>query len=268
MARGYRMGIIGSLSFVPEGSTVTPTDDIGIWLKCAKRSENYTTLQQVLADSTCLLALIQSQNAVNYMVRSTTWASTVCANQTAMTDIGGNNYCANTLLGNSTWVNAICNSTYFESVLNAKVPAMTSNTTPSGEVFASSERTNYEAYKSLTRETGKTALINSAAGTWGYKFVNAVKIFKFVCKEFGNTNVVARTSMFKNAIIQGSNDNSTWTDIYTIANTDNTSGKQYEYVFDNSTTYQYYRLNITSNFGNAGYTQIGTLAQFYGRVDV
>jgi hypothetical protein len=60
---------------IPDGRTVLPTDDIQIWLHCANIwDKNYTTLAEVLADSTTLSALISSNNAVDYLVRSTTWA--------------------------------------------------------------------------------------------------------------------------------------------------------------------------------------------------
>ena len=87
------------LHSTPEGSTVLPTDDIQTWLACAGITDkSYTTLAEVLADSTTLLALMSNDNAVDYLVRSTTWASGITADSTAMTDIGANNYCANTLL--------------------------------------------------------------------------------------------------------------------------------------------------------------------------
>jgi len=284
-------------SNIPDGRTVLPTDDIQIWLHCANIwDKTYTTLAEVLADTTTLSALITSNNAVDYMVRSTTWAvasalvptmtdnthpsgecsassvydsrypvykafdknnstewvptaynnnswiqykfddsvtifkfkikvgdsavtdrSTVsslvvssgdsegtlntvasyspnsslfelentftatqgqywrvtfthtnnarytmvpelqfysegvCDNVTAMTYIGQNNYAANTLLADATWCEAICNSEYFESVLNVKVPVMTSNTTPSGYVASArtEETSSRAAYKAF-----------------------------------------------------------------------------------------------------------------------
>ena len=63
-----------TLSSVPDGKTVLPTDDVSIWLACGQRSEAYTTLSQVLADSTCLSALISDSNAVDYLVRSKSFA--------------------------------------------------------------------------------------------------------------------------------------------------------------------------------------------------
>ena len=120
------------VALVLNGSTVTPTDDVQTWLHCTNLNKSYTTISQVLADTNTLSALISDNNASDYLARSTTWASDVCSNDSAMTYIGLNDYCANKLLADSTWLDTICNSTYFEKVLNVKVPEMTSNTTPVG----------------------------------------------------------------------------------------------------------------------------------------
>jgi hypothetical protein len=62
---------------IPDGRTITPTDDIQIWLHCANIwNKAYTTLAEVLADTTTLAKLIASNNAIDYLVRSTTWAGT------------------------------------------------------------------------------------------------------------------------------------------------------------------------------------------------
>lgn len=169
---------------IPNGSTVTPTDVIQTWLHCANIwDKNYTTISQVLSDASTLQALIASNNAADYMARSTTWASNVTTNSSAMTYIGLNDYCSNALLANSTWLSAICNSTYFESVLNVKVPTMTSNTTPSGQVFYdhASEDSIYPLWKVFDNndETMGTLPLNTYSSTnLGYKFTNNVKVKK------------------------------------------------------------------------------------------
>lgn len=81
---------------VPEGATVTPTDDIQIWLACANLNKPYTTLDAVLADRETFETLIADSNACDYMARSTSWA--------------------------------------VEDLSEGLVPAMTSNTTPSGTI--------------------------------------------------------------------------------------------------------------------------------------
>ena len=153
---GYKEGTITlekwgnypvKLKDIPNGATVTPTDDVQTWLECAKLDKSYTTISQVLADTNTLSALISDNNASDYLARSTTWASDVCSNESAMTYIGLNDYCANTLLSNSTWYTAICNSTYSEKIIKALILPMTSNTGSDGSVAsASSIFPDYEPY--------------------------------------------------------------------------------------------------------------------------
>ena len=248
-----------TLSFVPDGSTVTPTDDIQTWLNCADIwDKNYTTIAQVLADSTTLSALIADSNAVNYMVRSTTWASSVCANQNAMSLIGLDDYCADTLLGDSTWLNAICSSTYFESVLNVKVPTMTSNTAPSGEAIASgvysSATPNYYAFdNNSTTYWGGAQAIN---GWIGYKFTNRVCVRKV------KVSTELAYSVYGNSgKIQYSDNNSTWTDVPNSSTTlDNTT----KTVNISDVGYHlYWRLYCTTT-GSVNTFNVNEL-QFYGR---
>lgn len=186
---------------IPTGSTVTPVNDIQIWLHCANIwNKNYTTITQVLADASTLQALIASNNAADYMARSTSWASSVTANSTAMTYIGANNYCANKLLANSTWLNAICNSTYFESVLNVKVPTMTSNTTPSGvasatKASASGDGSAFQAFDKNTSTYWTTANGGGGMGTIYYQFTQNVKVYMFTYKGYAANNTANSVSV-------------------------------------------------------------------------
>jgi hypothetical protein len=192
-------------------------------------------------------------NAVDYLVRSTTW-TTMCANVDAMTDIGLNNYCANTLLANSTWLTAICNSVYFESVLNVKVPTMTSNTTPSGIVTASAANESYKAFFAFDGNTGSAWSAYSGSTTqWiQYQFTTAV-----MCVMFRNIAGGGNYSF----TVRGSNDGITWADLRTGSNP---AWGDYRYPFVNQTAYKYYRLVCTVGSGVPYIHEI----QFYGRADV
>ena len=219
-----------TLSSVPEGSTVTPTDDISIWLACGQRSETYTTLAEVLADSTCLSALMADSNAVDYLVRSKSF------------------------IGN-----------------DALVPTMTSNTTPSGEASASAYNTNREAYH---------AFDGNSSNYWG----STTSSNQWVQYDFGTAKIVTSVSIkalyatqirLKNFKIQGSNDGSTFTDIYTGVYPNDTSEPLETYTFTNSTAYRYWRLlavdtygdNIsvkTLQFGFSGITQSSSAMTYIG----
>lgn len=259
-------------SSVPEGSTVTPTDDIQTWLACAGITDKaYTTIGEVLADSVTLSALMADNNASDYLVRSTTWASDVCADSGAMTDIGVNNYCANKLISEATWLAAIVNSTYIETVLNVKVPIMTSNNTPSGTASASYVYgVGYEAYRAFD---GNTSTNWSASGegnfpNWlQYKFPTAKRIV--ACSITPTyTNSLTDVGDFE---ILASNDN--FSTSQTLLNDTVPNGvnslQTFKFSFSNSIEYDCWRIKVSSNYRNSvnALTSVYEV-QFYGREDV
>lgn len=251
-----------SIDAIPEGSTVTPTDDIQTWLECAGITDkSYTTVSEVLADSTTLLALMSDSNAVDYLVRSTTFATDICADSTAMTDIGANNYCADTLLADSTWLTAICNSTYFESVLNVKVPTMTSNTTPSGEAGASAVYQTYDAWLAFDGNDSSQWLNELNSSYIYYKFTasKCIKKVVFINPTGGGGYKVATYQ------ISASNDGSDWTNL-TDELTAAQTGDLQQVTINNTNSYLYYRFYILSTY-YANHNGLSTL-QFYGREDV
>lgn len=393
------------LNDVPEGSTVTPINDIQIWLHCANIwDKTYTTLNEVLADNTTLLALISSNNAVDYMVRSTDWAesvdfiptmtsnttpsgvvsatsvydaghaawktfdgddtttslsannasvpwyvqyafaspisnpnhlryvlahqysqacvgkiqlqkiddswvdvdsfsatytttntvidkaisgftdshkairltltscpqvygfgakslqvskiSPITTNQTAMGYIGNNDYAADTLLADATWREAICNSEYFESVLNVKVPTMTSNTAPSGTCSAKTVRTSgaTEAWKAF--DNSESTQYQSAQNTIGeyvaYKFARAA--FKPILIIATETNVGGDNYDW----FQGRFDaSSSWEDIIGLK-----KGTLIKYILSTSNEYSEYRIYRKTQSANVMSIPI---FQIYGR---
>ena len=263
-----------TLSFVPDGSTVTPVNDIQTWLHCGDIwDKNYTTLSQVLADSTTLSALIADSNAVDYMVRSTTWATDVCADQNAMSLIGLDDYCADTLLDDSTWCSAICNSSYFKSVLTVKVPTLSDdNETSFGKPIAKEISQFCDgiflAFDGDDSTSNFTESVDNHAGDYiGYYFKTTMRALafeaKFGCYGRNGSQDITSTIYYK---IQGSNNNSTWTDIATgysaTGKVENVS--KIKDILNNNNRYNYYRAYITS--GGVMYTRayFATL-QFYGR---
>ena len=259
-----------TIDIVLKGTGVFP-NLVSFWLYCGEiYDKNYSTVSQVVADSTTLNALIASNNASDYLKRSTDFASDICASSAAMTAIGLDNYCSDALLSDSTWLAAICGSTYFESILNAKVPTMTGTTTPSGEAICNNFYNNNQSYAPWKAFDG----IISSSNYWrtndnsipayvGYKFTSALKVYKATLASYTNTTTGPNTKAFK---IQGSNDNSTWTDLGSYTHTPSTTPQPFV-ISGNDTAYQYYRCYITSNWPG---TQVGNVSelQFYGRVDV
>ena len=258
------------LTAIPDGSTVTPTDVIQTWLKCGGIfDKSYTTLNEVLADSTTLLALISDDNASDYLVRSTTWASGIIADSTAMTDIGANNYCADTLLADSTWLAAICGSTYFESVLNVKVPTMTSDTTPSGAASASNVFGGQQAYYAFDKSLSSAWQAQNVPNWIAYEFSSDVSIYYVTL----TTSHLNNTPGPKESKIQYSQDGSSWFDINDDADfVDCPSAPliTYSKTYINNISAKHFRLYISdTNYIYQGnkYIAIEEL-QFYGREDV
>ena len=180
-----------NLSFIPDGRTVTPTDDVQTLLHCAGIfDKGYTVLSQLLADTASLYSVITDNNAIDYLVRSTTFAAGVAANSTAMNYIGSDNYAADTLLDDGTWIIAIVNSPYASNVINAQVPAMTSATTPSGVVSATGYASGTEPYKAFDGNTGTLWSTGSGGGmgTIYYEFPENVKMCYFTCKGYAVNN--------------------------------------------------------------------------------
>ena len=251
---------IYNLSFIPDGRTITPVNDVQTLLHCAGIfDKGYTVLSQLIADTTSLYTVITDNNAIDYLVRSTSFASGICGDSTAMTYIGSDNYAANTLLADATWVNAIANSAYMTSVLNVKVPTMTGNTTPEGECLAYNTYPDYNnlQWRAFDNNASTPFGINRAIGAYvGYKFTTAKKIY---------VATLYTTSLGgQSYTINGSSDGNTWTQLDTLTVSTGTEKK----VIAMPSTYQYYNMTFSNN---GSLTSSGVLyneVQFYGREDV
>lgn len=191
------------------------------------------------------------------------YSASITDDSTAMSYIGLNNYCANTLLTDSTWLNAICNSAFFESVLNVKVPKMTSNTTPSGIVSASSYESSitqpYKAFDGSGNYYGWNSSTNDPA--WiDYQFTESVAI---CCVWFDcfYTNATDYT-------VKVGDDVNNLTEITTLspeASSSYSVGKESMLPFVNSVKGTHCRLATSRGLHASSY---GVKLQFYGREDV
>lgn len=236
------------------------------WLRTAGiTNKNYTTLSEVLADTSTLSTLINNHSACDYLVTCTGWATTICADSNAMTYIGQNNYCANKLLADATWCKAIVASAYAESVMNIKVPVMTSATTPEGVVFSNpAGGTGYEAYRAFdNRDITKWEITHNSSCYIGYRFTKDVKILGVVlwCDQ---SNATAKQRMPKQFKVQYSPDGMTWNDMSTYT-TEQKWANPYGIGNVNEIGIAW-RIVVISNWGNT-YLDITGL-QFYGREDV
>ena len=258
------------------GATILPVNDVATWLRCGGRYETYTTVAEVLADTTCLSALIASDNASDYLARSTDFAADICADEMAMTYIGLSNHCSNALLAETTtWRQAIVDSSYFESVLNVRVPTMTSATLPEGECSANAVGAGqlWYPFQNLINAT------NANGGYWrgngtsnqylAYKFTRNVRIYKILTIMTGQHYTQSKSQTYK---FQAVNSDST----VAVDITGNITRSYYgsnggsvtkeifypHTVLTDKDTYRYFQIS-----GDEVTPLICTL-QFYGREDV
>ena len=239
----------------PDGATVTPTDDVQTWLHCANVwNKSYTTISEVVADTTTLNTLIANENANDYLVRSTTFATDICNNESAMIYIGLNDYCANKLLSDSTWCTAICDSPHFEKVLNISVPTLTGNST---KVTKSAELSStYAAWKAFGNGLW---LYGTDNGGWiGYDFDNPILVKKVGVNGYGE-----KSNRAKQVSFYGTNDKSNWgSPILTKTLSGADKFEKFNVNFKNY--YKYFKCVV--DIGDTSATNKGlSQLQFYGR---
>ena len=235
------------------------------WLSSANIDKNYTTLSEVFDDTDSLSILTSNEGSCDYLKNSTEWINDVTSNENAMTYLGNNDYCADSLYFDEKWKDAIIDSTYWDKVLKPLIPKMTSNTTPSGECFASDVRLNlgdtgwYRAF-----DWDDTTSLYSDAYAYGkvmyigYRFDNKIIAKKIYIKQ--NTNFA--NSHFKTFVIQGSNDGTNYSDIFTESGTGAADG--YYSIF-NDNSFKYYRFKLTMDGGNSTPRLYLFSLQLYGR---
>lgn len=126
----YMASYAVDITFIPIGETVTPVDDVSILLKCAGiKDRTYATMAELLAanDTDAMFEITLSENAMKYLARSTGFADEVCANENFMAYLEQSPSVDGTVLNSDIWVEAICDSSYSESIFHSLIPTMTSD---------------------------------------------------------------------------------------------------------------------------------------------
>jgi hypothetical protein len=128
------------------------------------------------------------------------------------------------------------------------IPQMSSNTTPSGAAAASSVQSGNAAWQAFDRNTGTFWQSTTNSGWLSYNFPTGriIKRYGFFSHSSNNNN--PRTWTF-----EGSNNGSTWVVLDTQTNF--VTGVSTFFSFDisaNTTSYTYYRINITTTQGGVG----------------
>lgn len=151
------------------------------------------------------------------------------------------------------------------------VPTMTSNTTPSGEAISDSiYDSSTQPWKAMNGVLDGSSYWESdynAYPHWiGYKSTSATVVTGI---RFGTQGCGSYSTgiMVKNYKVQGSNNGTDWTDIYTgqCPNTGNANPYVEQKTFDNTTSYKYHRLYIEDRWDTSSYNYcIVNSLQFFG----
>ena len=133
-----------------------------------------------------------------------------------------------------------------ENYLNGKhlfnqIPVMTSNTAPSGVVSASSNYSHYYPYQAMCNGCGFWDAEPITYPQWlEYQFPTATIIKSYYLKSRNlGSNV-------RDWTLQGSNDNTNWSNLDTRSGQATNVGAGSFYHFTNSTAYLYYKINVTA----------------------
>lgn len=216
---------------VPDGRTVTPTDDVQTLLNCANIwDKDYTTLTELMADTTTLASVINSNNAIDYLVRSKTFIKS-----------------------------------------EALVPVMTSNTTPSGEASASSVYSSSDMHQPYKAFDGNSNTMWYTANNVGnaqirYQLPSAKLVKRATVRPYySGTGVVG--CALKSFTIKGSHDGTTWSEpLYTSATLSNAE-QTVDCALNNTTFYEYYEVDCTGSYRSDGEILIVEI-QFYSELGI
>jgi hypothetical protein len=124
-------------------------------------------------------------------------------------------------------------------------PAMTSNNTPSGTVFFSSFAGINVPWNAFSQDGTTTFWQSNTAntGTLGYQFPSGKVIKRYCVKAIATSSPSIPTAW----TFQGSNDGTTYTTLETVTGASIPIGGNYTSgILANTTSYTYYRINITA----------------------
>ena len=149
----------------------------------------------------------------------------------------------------------------------ALIPTMTSNTTPSGVVSASSTHPNYLAWRAFRNtydDYGWSPNANSGAPWIKYDFGYKTIIKRLEMRLYSSSSAGAGVDF--NFTLSGSNDGSSWTKIYNSINTSSASnGSATGYNFKNDNAYRYYKIDFDKSLYVSGSYQVRlTYCQLFG----
>jgi hypothetical protein len=183
--------------------------------------------------------------AVRYAVTSSAWSSGSTWDNSAVPVDGDDVYANgfNVIINQNINPFRITNQASAVYIPNIATPVMTSNTTPSGVAFASSQQPNrnpWHVFDTNSATFWQSGTINT--GSIGYQFPSGK-----IIKQYAFLAWITNTQNPRDWTFQGSNDGISYTTIETV--TSFTTAINVWYLRDvsaNTTSYTYYRMNITA----------------------
>jgi len=161
---------------------------------------------------------------------------------TSADDVYSNNFTVN-MVSNATVI-SLNNSTTPRIVADIATPAMTSNNTPSGVAFAATTLAGtaaWYAFDQVVTSTNSWASNDLNTGILGYQFTSGKIIKRYAVRSLGAFGNTPRDWTF-----QGSNDGVSYTTLDTVTSATFLSGVYVGTLLANTTSYTYYRINITA----------------------
>lgn len=208
-------------SFCPDPSdTSLAANNIQTWLMYGDVTGSYANLNAVLSDATALAKLMASEFAVDYMLRSSDWMSTIGSNANALQAINASNIAAEKVLCNDAWNSYIYNQNVavtgpYCTYLTSHCPEMTSDTEPSGRVIYDSQQAGYEAYKIMYHMSGSVVWWRSDTSDNVHYIGYDTEEDNILLTNFwlGIAIASGRVTSVPDVMIQGSVDGLTWEDV-------------------------------------------------------
>lgn len=236
------------------------------WLNRGRVEKTFTSLDDVLADQPTVRQLMTIHASCDYLYESyltnNTILDTIMASTYGAKWLGLRDYICDKFMANETAKATMLNSSNWEYILKDKVPVMTSNTAPYGELiggeYSGDAWVPWHVFDGDSNTGWATPANKTTNMPIGYKFNNPICIKALYIENITISGLTGRG--VKDFKIQYSDDNDAWNDAYsdTLG-----SGESKLFVFSNAGYHIYWRLLCVNNHG-AEYICIYRL-QFYGR---
>lgn len=209
----------GITSIIQDIKCNTNINEVKKWIKQANLQDtyNYTTIDEVLADNTCIQRLMNSRDAVDYMIRCIAIVMpNIISNENAMTELSKNEYAVEKVLKNDVWLEELIKSEYMDKIdQNSIMP----QTIEKGEPICNSYgigNKDEELYGPQNAFDGSketqwwTNQLNIAY--IGYDFKEPINIYKITLKK---SNAIKQNADYyvKDGHIQYSDDGINWTNV-------------------------------------------------------